>query len=78
MTLRRDITPARRGRDRRIDEIRNELGADDRAVLDEWLVDARISADRIAKELGDDGHRISVGAIAGYRYHVLGVGNRSR
>ena len=67
-----------RGRSYRVDELRSEMPAEDAVILDAYLLDATISADRVAVELTAAGYSISTGAVAAYRYRVLGVGKRAR
>jgi hypothetical protein len=67
-----------RGRAFRVDELRERMPAEDVIIMDAYLIDTQLSADKVAVELTAAGYEISVGAVAGYRYRVLGVGKRSR
>ena len=78
MSLDRSTPPPRGGRRQRIDEIVDELPADDVETLRFWLGDLRFSPEFIRRELSREGIGISVGAICGYRKRVLKIGDRKK
>jgi hypothetical protein len=74
----RNLTPRSRQYRYRVDEILDELDAPDRAVLEGWLADLSLSPELISDELAAEGHAISAGSVATYRFRKLGLGERRR